>query len=186
MNDQMDEWWHGSSLEILWDPRRTLGYLSFTPDWNSASRSLKCNPERIVDKKGIKTRESQNTNLMQSPFILKNSFTWGFWIYVCEVKIYKRICKREKSFLEKLTPTGCYSGWEGKWVILQAKLHLGRLISSEKIKGTAMGYAGKWFILVCAYSCLNENARLPGILKMPGLGQGYQSRRSSIWTQARH
>lgn len=36
-----------------------------------------------------------------------------------------------------------------------------------------MGYAGKWFILVCAYSCLNENARLPGILKMPGLGQGY-------------
>lgn len=43
--------------------------------------------------------------------------------------------------------------------ILQAKLHLGRLISSEKIKGTAMVYAGKWFILVCAYSCLNENAR---------------------------
>ena len=61
--------------------------------------------------------------------------------------------------------------WVRRYVsqVLQTKLHQGRLISSEKMKGTDMGYAGKWFILVlvCASSCLSN-----GYLKMPGLGQG--------------
>lgn len=79
--------------------------------------------------------------------------------------IQKDICKKEKNFLEKPIPTGCYSGWESESGTAD-KVAPGQLISSEKIKGTAMGYAGKWFILVlvCAYSCLSN-----GYLKMPEL-----------------
>lgn len=83
------------------------------------------------------------------------------------MNIYKRIyVKRRRTFWRNQSLQDAILGEKVSESGTADKVAPGQLISSEKIKGTAMGYAGKWFILVlvCAYSCLSN-----GYLKMPEL-----------------
>ena len=92
--------------------------------------------------------------------------------------IQKDLCKKEKNFLEKPIPTGCYSGWESKWVRYCRQSCTGAAHFLRKNKGNCHGL--RWQMV---YSCVGVCIFLLEQW-LPQDARALQSRRRSIWTQA--